>query len=196
MIADLSDEELAGLAASGHERAFDQLYARHKQRVFARLTRVLGPGADCDDVMQQAFLGLHKALPRFRFQSKFSTFFYGIVNHKVRDQLRSRRRRVSEVEIDEAALAELAATVADPAERVFAAARLEKTFPLLDLLKPKHRLAFCLVRIEGLSYKDAAAELDISEHALRQRVSQATQKLSALLERRDRAHSPMLLRHA
>ena len=60
------DARLVDAAAGGDRQAFAELYRRHLDRVYARLTRVIGPTADRDDLVQQIFLDVYRALRRCR----------------------------------------------------------------------------------------------------------------------------------
>jgi hypothetical protein len=63
---DLNDEALALAATRGDERAFHALYERHRRDVLAFVTKVVGVESDREDVTQEVFLQLHRALPNFR----------------------------------------------------------------------------------------------------------------------------------
>lgn len=180
----ISDDVLVLRAASGDQLAFHQLYDRHKQRVFARLTRILGASADREDVLQQVFLRLHRALRRFRMESKFVTFLYRITSNVAIDHLRHRRRQVSAIERE--GLDELVATLGDPVSRVHARQQLGQLFAAFDQLRPKRRVAFVLVAVEGLSVEDAAQQLGTTTAAVRHRVAQARAQLTAVLAQHER----------
>lgn len=175
-----SDEELAFRAGRGDRRAFPQLYLRHKHSIFGRITRLIGPGADREDVLQEVVVQLLRALPSFRGESSFKTYLFQIVSHVVLDHLRRRKRRP--VIHDEAALAELAATLPDPAEHAHARAQLRLLFSKLELIEPKRRVVFVLIAVEGLSYEEAADQLGVSLGAVRQRLSLARMELAPLVE--------------
>jgi RNA polymerase sigma factor (sigma-70 family) len=174
----MTDEELGLAAAANQAGAFDELYARYADPVFARITRMVGPCADREDVLQQVFLQLHTALPRFRGESKLSTYLYRIVNNVVYDHLRHRMRRPGVH--DPAALDELVDGEQTPEDRARRREKLRQIFELLDLLKPKKRIAFVLVAIEGLSLVEAAALLAVEYDTVKQRVRQARLELVAL----------------
>ena len=67
------------------------LISRHAPSVFSVTTRMLGRAADAEDVAQDTFVSAYKALPRFQFESKFSTWLYRIAVNKCTDVLRARR---------------------------------------------------------------------------------------------------------
>ena len=65
-------------ALSGERRAFDELYSANVAGVSRLLARLVGTGADRDDLTQQAFLEAFRSLPRFRGDSAFATWLHRI----------------------------------------------------------------------------------------------------------------------
>jgi RNA polymerase sigma-70 factor, ECF subfamily len=175
------DLELAARAGSGDADAFAELYARHVDQVHVRITRLIGPVADREDVLQQVFLALHRALPRFRGESAFSTFLYRITINVAYDHLRHRRRRAAAH--DAVALDALIDGDPGPEDRARRREDLRLIFALLDRIKPKKRIAFVLVAVEGLTLGEAAALVGARADAVKQRVLHARRELIALLDR-------------
>lgn len=180
----ITDEALVERARAGDGAAYGTLYQRYADKVFARLTRLVGPGADREDLLQQVFLELHRALPRFRGDASLSTFLYRITVHVAYDHLRSRRRRP--VDYDDAALDELIDGAADPDQRARQRAQLAQVLALLERIKPDKRIAFVLVAVEGLSLDEAAALVGARADAVKQRVLHARRELVAMIERAER----------
>ena len=89
---EVEESALVSAAATGDRRAFAALYQRHLDSVYARLTRVIGPAPERDDLVQQIFLDLFRALPRFRGEAAFSTFLHRIVLNVACEHLDRRRR--------------------------------------------------------------------------------------------------------
>jgi RNA polymerase sigma-70 factor (ECF subfamily) len=155
---------------------FREIYRQNADRVYGQLTRLVGAVPERDDLSQQVFLRLHRALPRFRGDSALGTFLYRIVANVACDHRRRARCVSTLLYMDE---------LPDPTPSPEAQARrrqdLRRVFELLTLVKPKKRIAFVLVALEGLSYEDAAARLGVNVPAAKQRVLAARRELSALL---------------
>lgn len=179
------DAELAIAAATGDAGAFAELYERYVDRVFARLTRLVGPGPDREDVLQHVFLEFHRALPRFRGDSAVSTFLYRITVNVAYDHLRRRVRRTAEH--DHSALEALIDGDATPEDRARRREELRQIFALLERIKPKKRVAFVLVAVEGLSLGEAAELIGAHADAVKQRVLHARRELVALMGRAEKA---------
>ena len=175
------DLELVARAGSGDTDAFTELYARNVDQVYVQITRLIGPVADREDVLQQVFLALHRALPRFRGESAFSTFLYRITVNATYDYLRHRRRRAATH--DAAAIDALIDGDPGPEDRARRREELRLIFALLDRIKPKKRIAFVLVAVEGLTLGEAAELVGARADAVKQRVLHARRELIALLER-------------
>jgi RNA polymerase sigma-70 factor, ECF subfamily len=184
------DARLVAAAAAGDRGAFADLYRRHLDSVYARLTRVIGPAPDRDDLVQQIFLDVYRALARFRGDATFSTFLHRIVLNVAFDHLERRRRgkaRYAPAETHQ--LETLIAPGASPEQRARQREELRRLFVLLEELSPKRRTAFVLVAVESLSLEEAAALLDANPAAVKQRVLEARRELAAALDRAGKEQS-------
>src|SRR5688572_13322193 len=107
-----SSGSMVGLARTGavegvgaERLTLEGLFRQHADDVHRIVRRLLGLGAteaDVDDLVQQVFLAVHRALPSFRGESKTSTWIYGIASRTVLNHLRSwRRYRVMVARLEE-----------------------------------------------------------------------------------------------
>ena len=71
---------------------FERLVREHQGAVFRTLTRLTGPGAHVQDLAQEVFLRLYRALPEFRGAAMLSTYLYRIVYNVAQDEWKRRRR--------------------------------------------------------------------------------------------------------
>ena len=183
-VTDLTDPELVTAVLDGDAAAFAELYARYADRVYARITHLIGASADREDVLQHVFLELHRALPKFRGDAALSTFLYRITVNVAYDHLRRRSRRPSEP--DPEAIAALVDDAPTPEERARRRGELRQIFALLEKIKPKKRIAFVLVAVEGLSYTEASELVGADVDAVKQRVVHARRELMAMMARAER----------
>jgi RNA polymerase sigma factor (sigma-70 family) len=72
--------------------SFEQLVRDHQTMVFATLTRLTGSREHIDDLAQEVFLRLYRALPGFRGEALLSTYLYRIVANVAQDEWKRRRR--------------------------------------------------------------------------------------------------------
>jgi len=178
----LDDAELVAAAATGDPRAFDELYQRHVDSVWRRLRRLVGPHTDCEDLVQQTFLAVYRALPRFRGDAAFTTFLYRIVVRIASDHLRRARRSAART-VAVTDLDDFVASGAGPDEAMHTREGLARAFTMLAKIKPKKRIAWVLRVVEGLSLEQIADLVDANAAAVGQRVKYAQRELDALLER-------------
>ena len=178
------DARLVAAAEGGDRGAFDKLYRRHLDSVYARLTRVIGPATERDDLVQQIFLDVYRAMRRFRGDASFATYLHRIVVNVAYEHLERRRRgRGRNEPLDDRQLETLIAPGASPEQRAREREELRRVFALLDHLSPKRRAAFVLVAVECLPLEEAAALLGANAPAIKQRVLDARRELAAALDR-------------
>jgi RNA polymerase sigma-70 factor (ECF subfamily) len=177
-----TDTRLIAGASAGDMTMFRELYRRHVGTVYARLTRLIGPVSERDDLVQQIFLDVHRGLPRFRGDAAFATFLYRIVVNVACEHLRrARRSRTWPFAPEE--LDVLVDPGASPETRAEKRRELAELFELLAGLRPKQRVAFVLVAVEGIDYDEAAAVLGVNPPAVKQRVLAARRALAARIDR-------------
>jgi RNA polymerase sigma-70 factor (ECF subfamily) len=177
------DAELVERWQSGDPDAFEALVRRHERRVFNLLFRMLGNRQEAEDVAQEAFLSLHRSGHRFRREARFSTFVYRVAANAALNRRRSLgRRRAREEALAEQQQAgiELPSAPRDPEDAASGAEAQAHVQAALLELSPDLRAAVVLYDIEGQSYGDIAAALDIPEGTVKSRIHRAR---SALRER-------------
>jgi RNA polymerase sigma-70 factor (ECF subfamily) len=130
---------LVEAARAGDHAAFATLYHRHARWVYTRLTRLVGPGPDREDLLQQVFLELHRSLPSFRGDASLTTFLHRITVHVAFDHLRRRGRRPLAYAAE--ALDELIDGHPTPDARARRRDELRQVLELLERLKPVKRIA-------------------------------------------------------
>ncbi len=172
------DTALVAAVLAGDTRAFDLLYVRHVDRVYALAGRILGPGADVEDATQDAFIRAFRALPEYRGDAKFSTFLYRIAVRTAIDHAR-RRRDVPDTDLVESWVPPAVAGT----DRGQWRHELEQACALLADLPPARRAALILVAVEGMSYAEAAEVLDSTADAVKHQVMRVRAHLRRLLAR-------------
>jgi RNA polymerase sigma-70 factor (ECF subfamily) len=178
--SETDDPTLIAAARQGDGAAFARLFRRHADAVRTRITRLVGPVAERDDLVQKVFIAFYRALPGYRGDARLSTFLHRIAVNTAYDHLRSRGHRND-------GAAPLDADVLDdhlgPAleDQVAARADLARMLALLHELSPKKRIAFILVAVEGCSLAEAAALIGAAEDTVKQRALHARRDLLARL---------------
>ncbi|HHH10758.1 MAG TPA: sigma-70 family RNA polymerase sigma factor [Sorangium sp.] len=166
-------------AQRGDTKAFAALFRRHRSAVAAIAYRMLGPNADLEDVVQDVFLQVHRSLPRFRNQAKFSTWLHRVAVNVV---LMTRRRAKSRPQYtyDETPRQEPDARVL-PDQQLDKLRRQRAFRRLLDKLSDKKRTVFILHELEGMAPADIAKTVGCPVLTVRTRLFYARRELAQLM---------------
>ena len=142
------------------------------------LYRLLGPGPDFDEGVQDALVELARALPAFEGRSAITTYAHPIVL-RAGYRILSRRTRARRSDGDEAL--ERIPGGDDPEERVHRRRQLERVHAVLDQLPDAQRVAFVLCAVERLPHDEAARLEGVSLETMRKRLVRARAELGRLL---------------
>ena len=183
--AEDADDILVAEHLAGDPDAFATLYRTHVVAVYRRLTRILGPIPERDDLVQDVFLALHGALPRFRGEAKLATLLHRIAINKACEHLRRRGRRPIALASDRI-LDDMPGVASSPEHRAAAREELERVLACLARIKPKKRVAYLLRVVDGMSFEQIGELVDASAETVAKRVQHGQRELDELLARDDR----------
>lgn len=173
---------------AGDERAFGRLVARYHERLVTFLDRIVNDRARAEDLAQEAFLRVHRHLPRFDATRKFSTWLYAIAGNLARNELRSRARSRLRIEASfglphDGPPAVLVAE--DPASRPDVLYGRRALRDLVDAtvarLPASHRAVFVLRELEGKRYEDIAAATDATLGTVKSRLNRARNAFARMI---------------
>src|SRR5512140_3132124 len=187
------DAQLVERARAGDLDAFEALTTRYEQRVFSLALRMLRHEQDAEDITQQTFLSALEHLESFRGEASFATWLLRIASHAALKIIR-KRKGLDTVSLEEATEgAEQSDTLPHPeyiadwrqspgqlVERNEIRRLLDEALGQLD---DKHRLVFLLRDVEGLSVKETAETLGLSEANTKVRLLRARLQLREQLTR-------------
>ena len=172
------------------------LYVAHRERVRRSLVRLVGE-AEADDLVQEVFVRVTRALPEFRGEASVTTWIASIARSVGLDHLRSRRHHEAQRTVSLAApvsaggesSASGTSAVPEPQEEAQAHGRLVRSEmgncvrEYVALLSPDHRAVIELKDLDGLSNTEIAARLGVSVDNAKIRLHRARQALRRELER-------------
>jgi RNA polymerase sigma-70 factor (ECF subfamily) len=166
-------------ARRGSVAALGAIYDAHHSRVRRLARRLLGDDAAAEDLVQEIFELLPRALRRFRGGASLETFLLAMVVNRTRQHLRGaiRRRRALE-RIAREPLAPVASLDDDVSTRLHAA----QIVAALDQLPLAQRVAFVLCEVQELTSAEAAALAEVPEGTIRTRLFHARRRLRELLQ--------------
>ncbi len=186
-----SDAELVQRAKAGAMEAFEALTNRYEQRVYSLAFRILGQKQDAEDVTQQTFLSALENLDGFRGEASFSTWLLRIATHAALKIIR-KRKGLDTVSLEQTTepgedldhvphpeyIADWRQSPDELAHKNEVRRLLEEALAQLD---EKHRLVFLLRDVEGMSVKETAEALGLSEANTKVRLLRARLQLRELL---------------
>lgn len=185
-----TDEQLLARAGEGDFAAFQQLVSRFQRRVFGLARRIVGQEQDAEDVTQQTFLSLLEHLESFRGESSVATWILKIATNHALKVLRKRRglRTVSlDVPGDDGGSLphpEYIAQWSRTPQQLLEDAEIQSLVEVaLQELDEKYRLVFILRDVEGVSTRETAELLDLSESNVKVRLLRARLMLRERLTR-------------
>ncbi len=172
-----ADAALVRSAAGGDGDAFASIYRRHAGRVHGVISRLVGgQGVRAEDLTQEAFVRAWQALPKFRFESAFSTWLHRLAVNTALMELRSRRGG-PRFDDDEDALDDVG--MADSAGQATALSLdLERA---VATLPPRARAVLVLHDVEGWKHEEIAAELGMAVGSSKAQLHRARQLLRGRL---------------
>ena len=175
------DKDLIERLRAGEPRAFEALVRAYQHRVFGVALRMLGRRADAEDVAQEVFLRVHRAIGEFRGEARLSTWLYGIASNLCLNRLASADHRRMRPDEDAVMLAPSpAADAAAVAERSEVEAALRQA---IAELPDERRIVVVLRDVEGLSYDEIAQALGLEPGTVRSRLHRARLDLKNKMER-------------
>jgi RNA polymerase sigma-70 factor (ECF subfamily) len=170
--------DLIAACRRGDRSALDAVFREHADGLERFLSRLVGPSADLEDLLQETFAAAINAFPRFRGEASVKTWLRSIAVHVAHSHLRKPRRPVTE--LDETRHTDSSPGPDEHEDRRRTVTRL---YAHLDRIDAKKRLALVLHVVEGMSLAEIAALMDASVAATKSRLFWARRELRKRLQR-------------
>jgi RNA polymerase sigma-70 factor (ECF subfamily) len=173
-----SEDRIVARLRAGELAALGDAYDAHHEHVRAFARRLIGEEAAAEDLVQETFLALPRAVRRFRGDSSLRTYLTSIAIQHARHFVRAAaRRRAAEERLSR----EPRTPSATPADDVSRARLAERLLRALDTLPLEQRAAVVLCEVEERTSVEAAHILGIPEGTVRTRLLHAKRKLADVL---------------
>jgi RNA polymerase sigma-70 factor (ECF subfamily) len=184
--ASASDETLVRNAQKGDTLAFEELVARHRDRVYARAFSMMRNEDEAIDLSQEAWVKAWQRLEQFQGDASFLTWMTRITINLCLDRLRRQKRlRTDSIEQmdDESGGVErqMPVVTVNPTEGLERAELRERIDKALGQLTYAHRTVLVLHEFEGLEYKEVARRMGCSIGTVMSRLFYARRRMAALL---------------
>jgi RNA polymerase sigma-70 factor, ECF subfamily len=173
--------EVLARVAAGDADAFALLVEAHQERLLRLCERMLGDAEEARDAAQEVFLKAYRKAADFRPRGQVYTWLYRIATNLCLNKLR--RRRVvrfvqwEDPEERDAAPFDPPDGAPDPEAALAARRRWRQTRKVIGLLPAGQRAVLVLARFEGLSYRQIAEVLGITEGAVESRLFRAMRRI-------------------
>ena len=187
-----AEEQFLDRLRRGEVAAFEQFVAETSGDIYALLFRMTSDAEEARDLTQETFLRAFTGIQRFRGDADLKTWIYRIAINQARNRWRwwRRRRRDATVSLD-APIGECEQTVGsslknhdaiDPEQEALAHERESQLREALQELRSAYREAVILRDVEGFSYEEIAAMLQINIGTVKSRLSRGRLELRRKLE--------------
>jgi RNA polymerase sigma-70 factor (ECF subfamily) len=181
-----SDQSLVRHAQKGDTAAFEELVARHRDKLYARAFSMVRNEDEAIDLSQEAWVKGWQRLKQFQGEASFVTWMTRIVINLCLDHLRRQKRlRTDSIEqLDEelgGVERQMPAVIINPAaglERAELRAQIDRA---LSQLTYAHRTVLVLHEFEGLEYKEVAKRMGCSIGTVMSRLFYARRRIAVLL---------------
>jgi RNA polymerase sigma-70 factor, ECF subfamily len=170
-------------ARTGDSVAFSALVKRTQGEMW-RFVAKMTDSTRADDVTQDVYLRIWRALPSFSGESSARTWMYSVARHVIADHVRltTRRRRVLlRFGMEQSSLSPLEA---DVTAQPYAVADLSSSTALEEFIRAlsfDYRTAFVMTQLLGFSYAEAANMCEVPIGTIRSRVARARDALISAL---------------
>ena len=160
----------------------EQAFRRQLVALLPRLRRfalsLCRDQAEADDLVQAACERALRRWRRWRPGSRLDNWMFAIIRHLFIDETRTARRKNPHVPLEEE---RLLTTVANTMKKIEAKMNLEQVAGAMQRLAAGERLVIALVCVEGMSYKDAAATMQVPVGTVMSRLARGRKKLHRLV---------------
>jgi len=185
-----TDADLLAAHVAGDAEAFGELFARHRDRLWAVALRTTGDPETAADGLQDGLIAAFRRAGSFRGDAAVTTWLHRVIVNACLDRLRAAKVRRAEPlpdDLDEAGRGSVVTAndgsdeLLDPAEHGLRSERRTQVLAALQQLPAEQRAALVLVDMEGYPVAEVAAILDCAEGTVKSRCARGRAKLAVLL---------------
>ena len=176
------DEQLMLAYQAGQQKAFDELYQRYRQPIFAYLMRNIGSQMQAEEVYQEVWLSLIKQRANYTATASFRSYVFCIAHSRLMDFFRQQGKLSANDSIDEQSPPELIACASYEPQAQLEQQRLIARLQWCISQIPEEQRAVLVLKLESeLSLQTIAEQLNIAFETLKSRFRYAQAKLQRCL---------------
>jgi RNA polymerase sigma-70 factor (ECF subfamily) len=177
------DDPLAALVERcrcGDMDAFEQVVAETQSGVYNLAYSVLGNHEEAEDVTQEVYVRVWRALPAFRGEARFTTWLYRIAVNSSLSRRRKLGERVDEVE-DDRVLERIESSAVDPTVAAIEDERNRVLWAAVMRLPEKYQVVINLFYRQQLTYEEMAEVLAMPLGTIKAQLNRARRALAGML---------------
>lgn len=186
-LKDIRDEDLIVLVQDGNRRAYDELVARYKGRLYSFILRMVKDPVTAEDLTQETLIRVYIHAAKYREIARFSTWVFTIATNLVRNKMRQRSRRPRLISLNPAPEedempvdpADLRADPSDSIEREELSALIAEA---TERIPEKYRIPFLLREVNQLSYEEIQQVTGLKLGTVRSRINRARNRFRQLIK--------------
>ena len=180
------EQSLVKWAQRGDMQAFEELVARHRDKIYARAFTMMRSEDDALDLSQEAWIKGWQRLKQFQGESSFGTWMTRIVINLCLDQLRKQKRqRAESIELMEEESGgverQMPVVTHNPTEGLERGELRKRIDEALGKLSHAHRTVLILHEFEELEYKEIAKRMQCSIGTVMSRLFYARRRMATLM---------------
>lgn len=184
----MTEQELISGLQNREEPAFRELVLKYQDSVFNTALGYVQNAADAEDVAQEVFIKIHRAIHQFKGESKLFTWVYRIAVTQSLDFLRSKKSKkrfgfISSLFGDDNRPLHEPVDFHHPGVALDRKEDAAKLFAIINKLPENQRTAIILNKVEGLSYQEIADIMQVSAAAVESLLHRGKQNLRKMLEK-------------
>lgn len=183
----VTDRELLQAHVDGDPEAFGELFARHRDRLWAVALRTTGNPEEAADALQDGLISAFRRAGSFRGDAAVTTWLHRVVVNACLDRLRANKVRAADAlpdDLEERAGRGALVTAGEeptPDEAAVSSERRALVLDALASLPAEQRAALVLVDMEGYGVAEAAEILDCAVGTIKSRCARGRARLAPLL---------------
>lgn len=165
----------------GDTNAFAYLVDKYKDMVFTLALKIVKDREEAEEVSQDSFIKAFKSLPKFKGDSKFSTWLYKIAYNNCMDAVKKKARRYNVTEIDEVVENKLE-SIENTLETIEREERAELLKECLEYLPEDEKSVLWLFYFKELSLKEIIEVTSMSEANVKVKLHRARKRLLSVVK--------------
>jgi RNA polymerase sigma-70 factor (ECF subfamily) len=186
-LRDFRDEDLIVMVQEGQKKAFDELVARYKGRLFSFILRMVKDPNLAEELTQETLIRVYIHAAKYREIAKFSTWVFTIATNLVRNKMRQRSRRPRVISLnpapeDDEMPVDPADPAADPSEGIHREELADIINEATRRIPEKYRIPFLLREVDQLSYEEIQQVTGLKLGTVRSRINRARNRFRQLIK--------------